>query len=230
MAFPLSWVIPITPNTEHVGEDKGTDGTIRIFNCSRPMTQMDLHRWFLSILSIILHIRYLCLRCRLWWYRLRGCSTCWRLLDIAMTFARSRDIGIDGFWCINRWLGVHNLLNGPDWAMQDKTQIFFVNQAWADDGYKMSQHFQKCQHFGISWSYLESPSEIHSKECKHAWYWFINSWNRPEVFKLWVGTQTWVALVLFSVAGLSVNTTNTKLNRFTIVNKQQQNHFALCES
>ena len=38
--------------------------------------------------------------------------------------------------------------------------------------------FNKWPHYGISWPYLESPWKMHSKEYKHAWYWFINSWNR----------------------------------------------------
>ena len=42
-----------------------------------------------------------------------------------------------------------------------------------------TQNIQKLHHFGISWPFLESPSEMHSNKYKHAWYWFINSWNRP---------------------------------------------------
>ena len=56
--------------------------------------------------------------------------------------------------------------------------ILCMRQAWADDSSKMSQNCQKCQNCGISWQYLASSWEIHSNKYKHAWFWFIDSWNR----------------------------------------------------
>ena len=40
-------------------------------------------------------------------------------------------------------------------------------------------NFQKISNFGISWSYLESPCEMHSNKYKHVWFGFTNLWNRP---------------------------------------------------
>ena len=50
-------------------------------------------------------------------------------------------------------------------------------RAWADDKTNISTFCKKFQHFGIWLLYLESLRKMHSKEFKHAWYWFINSWN-----------------------------------------------------
>ena len=49
-----------------------------------------------------------------------------------------------------------------------------MRQAWADDRYQTILQNQKITTFGISWPYLESLWEMHSKESKHAWYPFIN--------------------------------------------------------
>ena len=51
-------------------------------------------------------------------------------------------------------------------------------QASADSTFKIAQNFPKCRNVGVSWAYLESPWDMHSKGHKHAWYWFINSRNR----------------------------------------------------
>ena len=36
---------------------------------------------------------------------------------------------------------------------------------------------KKCRNCGISWPYLKPEWKMHSDKYKHAWYWFINSWN-----------------------------------------------------
>ena len=48
--------------------------------------------------------------------------------------------------------------------------IYYATRA--DDWIKMSQIFQKCQHYWISLLYLESACKIHWKKCNHALYWF----------------------------------------------------------
>ena len=42
---------------------------------------------------------------------------------------------------------------------------------------KCNKFGNKCKHSGIWLLYLESLWKMHSKEPKHAWYWFNNSWN-----------------------------------------------------
>ena len=44
-------------------------------------------------------------------------------------------------------------------------------------GQKCNKICEKCQNCGISWPYLKPQWKLHSDKYKHAWYWFINSWN-----------------------------------------------------
>ena len=62
-----------------------------------------------------------------------------------------------------------------------------TRQASADDKQNISQKFKKCHNFGISWSYLESPWEMHSNKYKYDWHCNgslireidINIWGKP---------------------------------------------------
>ena len=59
-----------------------------------------------------------------------------------------------------------------------------TRQTWADD--RFHKCFTKCQNWGISWLYLESPWEMNSNKYNYVWYWFINSWNTRKTFpEIW---------------------------------------------
>ena len=97
-------------------------------------------------------------------YLTRGC---WRIHALLLRFPSSLQKIIqfpsNGFNSINT-IGSFNTYNAAGVSRRQDQNV---------------THFcKKCQHSGIWLLYLESWWKMHSKESKHAWYWFINSWNR----------------------------------------------------
>ena len=78
-------------------------------------------------------------------------------------------------------LNLHRLFGSFIWLYRSFVSINTYNAAGVSrrqDWPKCNKFGKKCQHSGIWLLHLESLWTMHSKESKHAWYWFIDSWNR----------------------------------------------------